>query len=130
MEKKESEKLRIDKYLWSIRIFKTRSMATDACDSGKVKMNGTAVKPAKAVNVGDIYDIKTKDRKWIIKVTGLLPTRKSYAEAVQYYEDLTPPEEKVVEKALPSSFYTGKRLSKQGRPTKKQRRDWDDILGG
>lgn len=129
MEKKDSEKLRIDKYLWSIRVFKTRSMATDACDAGRVKMNDASLKPSKNVNPGEVYDIKTNDRKWKIKVTGLLYSRKAFSEAVNFYEDLTPPEEKVVEKALPSSFYTGKRLSKVGRPTKKQRRDWDDILG-
>lgn len=129
MEKKDTEKLRIDKYLWSIRVFKTRSMATDACDAGRVKMNDASLKPSKNVNVGDVYDIKTNDRKWKIKVTGLLYSRKAFSEAVNFYEDLTPPEEKVVDKALPSSFYTGKRLSKVGRPTKKQRRDWDDILG-
>ncbi len=54
----EKEKLRIDKYLWAIRIFKTRSLAADACNTGKVKCNGTNVKPAKAVALGDQYEIK------------------------------------------------------------------------
>lgn len=129
MEKKDTDKLRIDKYLWSIRVYKTRSLATDACDAGRVRLNDMPVKPSKAVNVGDIYDIKTSDRKWKVKVTGLLLSRKAFSEAINYYEDLTPPEEKLVEKAQASSFYTGKRLSKVGRPTKKQRRGWDDILG-
>jgi ribosome-associated heat shock protein Hsp15 len=129
MEKKEGEKLRIDKYLWSIRIFKTRSIATDACDAGRVKLNESAVKPSKAVQIGDVYDIRTNDRVWKIEVKDLLYTRKAYSEAVNYYDDLTPPEANSVEKALPSSFYTGKRLSKVGRPTKKQRRGWEDIMG-
>lgn len=128
MEKSTTEKLRIDKYLWSIRIYKTRSLATDACDAGRVKMNEQSLKPSKSVQVGDIYDIRTSDRIWKIKVTGLLLSRKAYSEAVNFYEDLTPPEEKGVEKALAASFYTGKRLSKVGRPTKKQRRGWDDIM--
>lgn len=128
MEKSTTEKLRIDKYLWSIRIFKTRSLATDACDAGRIKMNEQSVKPSKSVQVGDVYDIRTSDRVWKIKVTGLLLSRKAYSEAVNFYEDLTPPEENGVEKALAASFYTGKRLSKVGRPTKKQRRDWDDIM--
>ncbi|HTO16673.1 MAG TPA: RNA-binding S4 domain-containing protein [Edaphocola sp.] len=125
----DTEKLRIDKYLWSIRVYKTRSMATDAIDSGKVKMNDAAVKPSKSVQIGEIYYIKTKERNWKIKVTGLLYARKAFSEAVKFYEDLTPPEEKLIEKPMASSFHTGKRLSKIGRPTKKQRRDWDDILG-
>src|ERR1700754_3804371 len=89
----EKEKLRIDKYLWSIRIFKTRSIAADACDKGRVKLNGTSVKPSKNVTIGDEYDIKTEERKWLIKVEGLLDHRVQYSEAVKFYIDLTPAEE-------------------------------------
>ncbi len=125
---KDDEKVRIDKYLWSIRVYKTRSLATEAIDSGKVKLNEVAVKPSRNVQVGDVYVIKAKDRNWKIRVTQLLFTRKAYSEAIKFYEDLTPPEEQVLEKPMASSFHTGKRLSKIGRPTKKQRRDWDDIM--
>ncbi len=122
----EKEKLRIDKYLWAIRLFKTRSIAADACESGKVKTGGVNVKPAKSVSVGDVYEVKTESRKWVIKVTGLLHNRVQYSEAVQFYADETPEEDKTIIKYQPSAFETGKRLSKIGRPTKKERRD----LGG
>ncbi len=125
---KPVEKVRIDKYLWSIRVFKTRSLATDACDAGKVKLGDQNVKPAKQVNVGEVYDIKTKDRRWLIKVKGLLDKRQGYSEAIAYYEDLTPEEDKTSNKVQAPSFYTGKRLSKIGRPTKKDRRDLDELL--
>ena len=125
---KPAEKVRIDKYLWSIRVFKTRSLAADACESGKVKMNELSVKASKNVNIGETYDIKTKDRRWLIKVTNLLDKRQAFSEAIKFYEDLTPEEDKNTEKALVSSFYTGKRLSKIGRPTKKDRRDLDDFI--
>lgn len=124
-----NEKLRVDKYLWSIRIFKTRSLAADACDKGRVKLNGAAIKAAKNVNVGDEYDIKTEDRKWIIKVTGLLDHRVQYSEAIKYYIDLTPEETDDPMQMQASSFHTGKRLSKIGRPTKKQRRDLENLTG-
>jgi ribosome-associated heat shock protein Hsp15 len=65
------EKLRTDKYLWAIRLFKTRSQAADACDKGRVKLDGTAVKASRAVNVGDEYDVKTEAWKWVIKVVAL-----------------------------------------------------------
>jgi ribosome-associated heat shock protein Hsp15 len=123
-----SEPLRLDKYLWAIRIFKTRSQATDAIQSGKVKFNDSTVKPAKHVSIGDTYEIKTEARKWIILVTGLLYKRVQYSEAIQYYTDLTPAE--VTEPKQKSSFveYTGKRQSKQGRPTKKNRREMNNWL--
>jgi ribosome-associated heat shock protein Hsp15 len=123
----EKEKLRIDKYLWSIRIFKTRAQAADACDSGRVKWNDNAVKASKQVHIGEQYDIRTPDRKWKIEVKDLLHTRKAFAEAQQYYIDLTPPED-LQDKSQASSFYTGKRLSKVGRPTKLQRRDLDEFM--
>lgn len=122
------EKLRVDKYLWSIRLFKTRSQAAEACEKGRVKLNGTAVKAAKTVNVGDEYEVKTEGRKWVIKVTGLLDHRVQYSEAIKYYVDLTPAEELERIKFQSESFHTGKRLSKIGRPTKKQRRDLGDFL--
>jgi ribosome-associated heat shock protein Hsp15 len=125
--KENKEKLRLDKYLWSIRIFKTRTQASEACDKGRVKLNGTSVKASKNVNVGDSYEIKTGERKWIIKVTGLLEHRVQFSEAVKYYLDLTPKEEKENSPLQASSFHTGKRLSKIGRPTKKQRRDLEDF---
>ena len=123
------QKLRIDKYLWAIRLFKTRTLAAVACDTGKVKHLGTSVKASKAVNIGDEYEVKTEAKKWVIKVTGFLSNRVAYSEAVKYYLDLTPEEEKERLQFLSASFHTGKRLSKVGRPTKKQRRDLEDFTG-
>ena len=122
------EKLRIDKFLWAIRLFKTRSLASEACEKGRVKFKGDSVKASKAVTVGDEYEIKTEARKWIIKVAGLLANRVQYAEAIKYYIDLTPTEESEPVKLQATSFHTGKRLSKIGRPTKKERRDLDDFV--
>ena len=122
------EKLRLDKYLWAIRLFKTRTLAAAACDTGKVKLNGTAVKAARNVSVGDEYEVKTEAKKWLIKVTGLLPNRVAYAEAIKYYLDLTPQEEVDKMQFQAASFHTGKRKSKIGRPTKKQRRELDDFF--
>ncbi len=124
-----SEKIRLDKYLWSIRIFKTRTQATAACDEGKVKLKGANVKPSRIVSVGDTYDIKTQARKWTIEVTGMLDSRVGYEESLKYYVDLTSEEDKLMNQRMQTSFYTGKRLSKTGRPTKKQRRDLNDFLG-
>ena len=128
MKKEGKEKLRLDKYLWSIRIFKTRTLAAAACDTGKVKLAGTSVKAAKSVSIGDEYEVKTEAKKWIIKVTGLLHTRMAYSEAVNYYIDLTPAEEVDRMQFQAASFHTGKRPSKIGRPTKKQRREMDDFF--
>lgn len=122
------EKLRLDKYLWSIRLFKTRSQASEACEKGKVRMNGSSVKAAKTVNVGDEYEVKTEARKWVIKVAGLLDHRVQYSEAINYYIDLTPAEEIEKLNTQQASFHTGKRLSKIGRPTKKQRRDLEGFM--
>lgn len=124
----ENEKLRLDKYLWAIRIFKTRTLATKACEEGKVKWNGNNVKPAKTVSMGERYDIKTPERRWTIEVTGLLHNRAAYPEAIKHYLDLTTEEDKQLNKVISSSFFTGKRLSKTGRPTKKQRRDLNNLF--
>ncbi len=124
-----NEKLRLDKFLWAIRVFKTRTLATKACDDGKVKCKGTNVKPSKIVAIGEQYEIKTPARKWIIEVKGLLHQRVAYEEALQNYTDLTPEEDKIISPQFEgSSFYTGKRQSKTGHPTKKQRRSLEDFL--
>lgn len=123
-----AEKVRIDKYLWAIRVFKTRTLAAAACDSGKVKCKGEPVKAAKPALLNEEYEIKTEARKWVIKTTGIISNRVSYEEAIKNYIDLTPEEELQASKSLASSFYTGKRLSKVGRPTKQQRRDLDDFM--
>ncbi len=123
----QKEKLRIDKYLWAIRIFKTRSLAAEACDKGRVRLHGDPVKASKMVVVGDEYEIRTEAKKWQIKVISLLVNRVQFSEAIRHYIDLTPPEDPDVIKAQAASFHTGKRLSKIGRPTKKERRNLDDF---
>lgn len=122
------EKIRIDKYLWAIRLFKTRSAAADACDKGKVKMEGASVKASRAVHIGDVYEVRTEARKWIIRAEGLLDHRLQYSEAIKYYTDLTPAEEKEMIAFQAAVFHTGKRQSKIGRPTKKDRRELDDFM--
>jgi ribosome-associated heat shock protein Hsp15 len=124
----EKEKLRLDKYLWAIRLFKTRTMAATACDTGKVKFDGSQAKASKQVHVGDEYEVKTEAKRWRIKVAELLHNRAAYAEAIKYYIDITPAEEIERLQYQSASFHTGKRLSKIGRPTKKQRRDLDEFF--
>lgn len=125
-----NEKVRVDKYLWSIRVFKTRSQASDACDGGKVKLNGNSVKAAKPVSVGDKFEIRTEGRKWMLEVTGLLSSRQAYSEAIKYYIDTTPEEDKLAPSFVASVFQTGKRQSKIGRPTKKDRRNIEGFMEG
>jgi ribosome-associated heat shock protein Hsp15 len=127
-EADKKEKVRLDKYLWSIRVFKTRSQATEAIDKGRVKLKGDNVKASRNVVVGDIYDARTEHKNWTIRVTKVLEKRLAYAEAIQYYEDLTPVEELERVRQVAATFQTGKRLSKIGRPTKKDRRDIGDFL--
>lgn len=124
----DKEKLRIDKYLWAVRLFKTRSLAAEACNNGKVKCAGINVKAAKPVNMGEQYEVKTEAKKWLIQVTGLLHARVQYAEAIKNYIDLTPQQE--VDKIHSTAFVfnTGKRKTKQGRPTKKDKRNLDEFF--
>ena len=124
----KEEKLRLDKYLWAIRLFKTRSQSGDACDKSKVKFCGDNAKASKTVTVGDEYEVKTEAKRWVIKVAGLLDHRVQYSEAVKYYLDITPAEELDRIKFQAAVFHTGKRLSKVGRPTKKDKRDLDDFI--
>jgi ribosome-associated heat shock protein Hsp15 len=121
-------KLRLDKYLWAIRLFKTRTLAAVACDSGKVKLNGSTVKASKQVNIGDEYEVKTEAKRWKIKVTGLLHDRVKYEEAIKNYLDVTPADEIQRLQYQAASFHTGKRKTKIGRPTKKERRDLDEFF--
>lgn len=125
---KGAEKLRIDKYLWAIRLFKTRAAASQACDKGKVKHLEASVKASKTVHVNDEYEVKTEARKWVIKVVGLLDHRVQFAEAVKYYTDITPPEEIERLQFQAAVFYSGKRQTKIGRPTKKDRRELGDFM--
>lgn len=122
------EKLRLDKYLWSIRLFKTRTMAAAACDTGKVKYDGSQAKASRNVNIGDEFEVKTEAKRWRIKVTGLLEKRVAASEAIKHYIDITPEEEVQRLQYQAASFHTGKRKSKIGRPTKKERRDLEDFL--
>jgi ribosome-associated heat shock protein Hsp15 len=126
----EKEKLRLDKYLWAIRLYKTRTLAAVACDTNKVKFDGSNVKASRQVGIGDEYEIKTEAKRWRIKVTGLLFKRVAYSEAIKYYIDITPEEEIQRLQYQAASFHTGKRPSKIGRPTKKERRDIDGFLDG
>lgn len=125
----EQEKLRIDKYLWAIRLFKTRSLATEACKAGRIKLKGQNVKPSAVVKPGDIYQVSKGIEKKVIEVVELLYNRVESKIAVTKYKDITPVEET---HAFKSMFHapTLKRDRGAGRPTKKDRRETDDLLGG
>ncbi len=125
----ETEKLRIDKYLWAIRLFKTRSLATDACKAGRVKLNGQNVKPSAIVKVGEVYQVSKGAEKKIIEVVELSYNRTESKIALTKYKDLTPVEET---HAFKSMFHapTLQRDRGTGRPTKKDRRETDDLLKG
>ncbi len=122
----EKEKLRIDKYLWAIRQFKTRTLAADAVKAGRVKLDGNNIKASHEVRLGEVYQIsKGPDRK-IIRVVGLLENRVDAKTAVGFYEDITPVEQTHAFK----SMFHAPMLSRDrgaGRPTKRDRREIDDL---
>lgn len=118
------EKVRIDKYLWSIRIFKSRTIAASAIRDGKVKLNGEPAKSSALVDVGDVIDVHKEGFRMKYKVLQLLEKRVSPVLAKPCYEDLTPPDELNKYK----SWFIGKGRPEQrergaGRPTKKERRE-------
>lgn len=121
-----TEKLRVDKYLWAIRIFKTRSLATDACKAGRVKLNGQNIKPSYVVKTSDVYHVQKGIERKVIKVTGLLERRVDAKTAITFYEDQTPVEETHGYKSV---FHAPllKRDRGSGRPTKKDRREIDEL---
>lgn len=121
---KEVEKLRIDKYLWAIRVFKTRSLATEACNAGRVKLNGQNIKPAYTVKIGETYQIQKGIEKKVVKVIELLKQRVDAKTAVLYYQDVTPVEDTQAYKSVFQSP-TLKRDRGAGRPTKRDRREID-----
>lgn len=125
----EPEKLRIDKYLWAIRLFKTRSLATEACKAGRIKFNGQNLKPSAIVKPGDVYQVSKGIEKKVIEVVELLYNRAESKIAVTKYRDITPLEET---HAFKSMFHAPalKRDRGAGRPTKKDRRETDDLIGG
>lgn len=120
------DKVRIDKWLWSVRIFKSRTMATDACKSNKVKINEELVKPSTSVVRGDILEVRKNGFTFSYQVVDLLNKRVSATLAQPCYKDLTPEEELNKYKA----WYVGKAQAERrqkgaGRPTKRDRRDLD-----
>ena len=124
------KKVRIDKWLWSVRIFKSRTMATDACKSGKVKVNEATVKPSFSVEKEMVVQVKKNGFDLIYKVVDLLEKRVGAPIAQKCYQDLTPQEELDKYK----NWFVGKAQPEQrkkgaGRPTKKERRAIDKHKG-
>lgn len=120
------EKLRIDKYLWSIRLFKTRSLATEACRAGKIKLEGQNIKPSYTVKVGEVFSVQKGIERKIIKVLDLLERRVDAKTAVLFYEDITPIEETLAYKSVFQAPIL-RRDRGSGRPTKKDRREIDSL---
>jgi ribosome-associated heat shock protein Hsp15 len=124
-----SDKVRIDKWLWAARFYKTRSLATDAVDGGKIQINGESVKPAKAVKIGDEVRIRTGPYEYVVVVQGLAERRGSPAVAQALYEeraDSVAARERLREqlRLAPAAFT----YEEKGRPTKKDRRELQRFI--
>ena len=120
------DEVRIDKYLWSIRVFKTRSEATDACKGGKIRVNGADTKPSKAVKRGDVIVARKGPVTYTYKVLELVDKRQGARLVPNYAENLTPAEEIAKLRAPVETFFL-KRDRGAGRPTKKDRRQMDEL---
>ena len=119
-------KIRIDKWLWAVRIFKTRSISTDACNSGKIKINGKSVKPSYGIKLNQILTVQKGIIKFVYQVNGLIEKRVSATIATRNVNDLTSEEEKFKMKAA-STQPIGTRDKGKGRPTKKDRRNIEKL---
>jgi ribosome-associated heat shock protein Hsp15 len=124
---KDSLRIRIDKWLWAVRLFKTRSQASSACEQGKISINDQPAKASRMVNTGDIIRIKRTGLTRVYMVRGLTGNRVSAKLVVDYCDDLTPPDELEAYKNR-SKRITIFRDPGTGRPTKRERRDLDEFM--
>lgn len=125
-------KVRIDKWLWSVRIFKSRTLATDACKAGKVRIGEEPVKPAYLITENEIVTVKKDGFNLRYRAIQLIEKRVGAPIAVTCFEDVTPEEEKNKYKAwfLNGIATAEKREKGAGRPTKKERREIDEFKEG
>ena len=124
----QKDDLRIDKWLWAVRLYKTRSQAGEACKQGRILIDDVQVKPSRAVKIGDIVIIKRPPVNFQYKVLGLLEKRQSAKIAQEHVKDITPESEK---EKLEMKRYTNFELRDRGagRPTKRERRIIEQIKG-
>jgi ribosome-associated heat shock protein Hsp15 len=126
LEMEDAKGVRIDKFLWAVRLYKTRSQATDACKNGRVIINDQPVKSSRMINQGDIFMVKKPPVIYIYKVKELLNNRVGAKLVADYLEDLTS-EEELLKLEINSQIAFVKRDRGAGRPTKKERRDIDRL---
>lgn len=122
------EELRIDKWLWFVRLFKTRSLATEACNAGKVKMGGVNVKASRSLKIGEVIDVSIDQLHKQVEVVGFPKNRQGAKTVVEYMKDLTPQEEYDRIEFIRKYNYE-RREHGTGRPTKKDRREIDELKG-
>lgn len=121
------DSVRIDKYLWAIRVYKTRSEATDACNGNKVKLNGVNAKPSKAVKIGDTLEVHKGPASFTYKVLQLSENRMGAPMVPDFADNLTP-ESELSKLHAPKETIVLKRDRGTGRPTKKERRELDALI--
>lgn len=117
-----SEPIRVDKWLWAARFFKTRSLATDAIDHGRVKLNGLKIKPAKTIQCDDLLDIDNGSSQWQVKVIGLSGQRGSATLARQLYSETEESIKTREQEAMRRALFPEPSADIKGRPTKRDRR--------
>ena len=122
------DSVRIDKFLWAIRVYKTRTDATDACKGSKVTVGGTDVKPAREVKAGDVINVRKGLVLYTYKVLAPLEKRVGAKDVPTYAENLTPQSELDKLHAPVETFFI-RRDRGTGRPTKKERREMDSLYG-
>lgn len=122
-----SNDIRIDKWLWAVRLFKTRSQATEACRKGHVSIEGLPVKPSRSVHVGEVVKVRKAPVERSFKILDLAGKRMSAKLTVDFVKDVTPPEElEILEMQKNMRWISRDRGT--GRPTKKDRRELDDFF--
>jgi ribosome-associated heat shock protein Hsp15 len=119
--------MRIDKFLWAVRMFKTRTLASEECKKGKVQINNMNVKPSREIKAGEIVQVKKNPVVFSLKVIEPIERRVSAKLVSQYVENITSPEE-LAKLDRKSQAGTIIRDPHTGRPTKRDRRELDDIL--
>ena len=124
-----ADSTRIDKYIWAIRLFKTRSEATEACNGNKVQLNGVAAKPSKTVKAGDSISVRKGAVQYSYKVLKIAENRMGAQLVPEFAENLTPQSELDKLHAPRETFFV-KRDRGSGRPTKKDRREMDALWDG